>query len=164
MGSNIHFPFFDKINQFSIQQQDDISRSVLKLLVQNFTDYDAYKLGIINQHGNEIIPYDKLNTRQKRAYTKLIRLCISLKKLINKYPQERYKFKTYYIAMQRLGELRESIDIDGLDQDLIPDIVEKIVDDIIDGEEIDEDAPSVATSAVAGYDKPLIGVQRRWEK
>lgn len=153
-----NFPFYDRINTFSIQQQDDLSRSILKMLVQNFTDYEAYKLGVINQHGNELIPYDKLDTRQKRSYTKLTRLCLSLKKLINKYPQERYKFKTYYLAMQKLSELNESIDINGLDNDLLKDIAESVIDEL----NIDEDV-SVATGSVAGYDVPLGNVRRRDE-
>lgn len=150
-----NFPFYDKLDHFTLRQQEDLSNSILKLLIQNFTEYEAYKLGIINQHGNELRSYDKLRSNQeKRAYNKLIRLCISLKKLINKYPNERYKFKTYYIAMQSLKNINESIDINSIDDE---EILETIKNNII------EDAVGVTTGSVAGYDVPLQKVRRRNE-
>jgi hypothetical protein len=62
---------------------------VIHMLVTNFTDTDAYKLGIIDAKGNNLIKTSAFKTQQQRdAYDYLTRLVFNLKKLINKFGGE----------------------------------------------------------------------------
>ena len=62
-----------------------IAYRILKLLVTPFDKTDAFKLGIIDDKGNELMKMRDLNTVQERdAYTLLHRLVFRLKKIIEK--------------------------------------------------------------------------------
>ena len=102
----------------------------IKLLVTPFEKTDAYKLGIIDEDGNRIIPpkpekgpWDKrpkpLNTiAEKNAYTVLHKLVFNIKKLFAKVPGLRTKLGTYAAALFLLKDtFKESVDD--------PDVFEK---------------------------------------
>ena len=64
-----------------------ITYRILRLLTTPFEKTDAYKLGIIDEKGNELKKMGDLNTVAERdAYTLLHRLVFRLKKIINKVP------------------------------------------------------------------------------
>jgi len=64
-----------------------ITYRILKLLVTPFKKTDAFKLGIIDEKGNELKSMANLNTVEERdAYTLLHRLVFRLKKIIEKVP------------------------------------------------------------------------------
>lgn len=64
-----------------------LALKVLTLLIKPFTDYDAYKLGIIDDQGNVLRHYNTLNKADEKAATNyLYRIVINLKKLIAKLP------------------------------------------------------------------------------
>jgi len=66
-----------------------IAFKVLRMLVTNFTDTEAFKLGIIDQHGNVLRKSNQFSTDAERnAFTYLHRLVFNLKKLINRFGGE----------------------------------------------------------------------------
>ena len=101
----------------------------IKLLVTPFEKTPAYKLGIIDEKGNRILPPpiagvrqtvpDKLRTsEEKSAYTILHKLVFNIKKLFGKVPGLRTKLGTYAAALFLLKDtFKESVDD--------PDVFEK---------------------------------------
>lgn len=76
-----------------------IAWRILYLLVKPFNETDAYKLGIIDETGKNLIKSRDLETgEQKNAYTYLHRLVFNLKKLLNKLPGGESKLKNIVAA------------------------------------------------------------------
>ena len=64
-----------------------IAYRILSMLVTPFEETDAYKLGIIDKDGHNLIKPSKLTmSEQKDAYSYLTRLVFNMKKIINKLP------------------------------------------------------------------------------
>ena len=94
----------------------------IKLLTTPFEKTDAYKLGIIDEKGNRIMPPPKGGVRQtkpatlgttaeKNAYTILHKLVFNIKKLFSKVPGLRTKVGTYAAALFLLKDtFKESVD------------------------------------------------------
>ena len=94
----------------------------IKLLVTPFNKTDAYKLGIIDENGNRIMPPPVNNVRQtkpeplrttaeKNAYTILHKLVFNIKKIFSKVPGLRTKVGTYAAALFLLKDtFKESVD------------------------------------------------------
>ena len=95
----------------------------IKLLVTPFKDTDAFKLGIIDEDGNRIIPpkpkrgtWNKTpkalnSSEEKAAYTVLHKLVFNIKKLFGKVPGLRTKLGTYAAALFLLKDtFKESVD------------------------------------------------------
>jgi hypothetical protein len=94
----------------------------IKLLVTPFEKTDAYKLGIIDENGNRIMPPPKGGVRQtkpaslgtteeKNAYTILHKLVFNIKKIFAKVPGLRTKLGTYAAALFLLKDtFKESVD------------------------------------------------------
>jgi len=101
----------------------------IKLLVTPFEKTDAYKLGIIDENGNRVIPPPVAGVRQtkptplrtteeKNAYTILHKLVFNIKKIFAKVPGLRTKLGTYAAALFLLKDtFKESVDD--------PDVFEK---------------------------------------
>ena len=101
----------------------------IKLLVTPFEKTDAYKLGIIDENGNRIMPPPVGGVRQtrptplrtsdeKNAYTILHKLVFNIKKIFGKVPGLRTKLGTYAAALFLLKDtFKESVDD--------PDVFEK---------------------------------------
>ena len=101
----------------------------IKLLVTPFKDTDAFKLGIIDEKGNRVMPPPKGGVRQtkpaplrtteeKSAYTILHKLVFNIKKIFGKVPGLRTKLRTYAAALFLLKDtFKESVDD--------PDVFEK---------------------------------------
>ena len=101
----------------------------IKLLVTPFKDTDAYKLGIIDENGNRVIPPPISGIRQtkpkslgtiaeKNAYTILHKLVFNIKKIFGKVPGLRTKLGTYAAAIFLLKDtFKESVED--------PDVFEK---------------------------------------
>ena len=101
----------------------------IKLLVTPFEKTDAYKLGVIDEKGNRIMPPPKGGVRQtkpaslntteeKNSYTILHKLVFNIKKIFEKVPGLRTKLGTYAAALFLLKDtFKESVDD--------PDIFEK---------------------------------------
>ena len=94
----------------------------IKLLVTPFEKTDAYKLGIIDENGNRVMPPPVNNVRkkvpeplrttaEKNAYTILHKLVFNIKKLFAKIPGLRTKVGTYAAALFLLKDtFKESVD------------------------------------------------------
>lgn len=94
-----------------------IAYRILKLLVTPFNKTDAFKLGIIDDKGNELIKMQDLNTVQERdAYTLLHRLVYRLKKIIEKVPIANKQLVSlaaaYALIREALDEGKEPIDLE----------------------------------------------------
>ena len=94
----------------------------IKLLVTPFKDTDAFKLGIIDEDGNRVMPPPRGGVRQtkpaslnttaeKNAYTILHKLVFNIKKIFSKVPGLRTKLGTYAAALFLLKDtFKESVD------------------------------------------------------
>ena len=101
----------------------------IKLLVTPFEKTDAFKLGIIDEKGNRVMPPPINNVRQtkpkplgtieeKNAYTILHKLVFNIKKIFGKVPGLRTKLGTYAAALFLLKDtFKESVED--------PDVFEK---------------------------------------
>lgn len=86
-----------------------IAYRVLSMLVKPFVDTDAYKLGIIDKKGKNLIkPSNFTDEAQREAYTYLHRLVFNMKKIINKLPGGESKLKSLITAMFLIREYYES--------------------------------------------------------
>ena len=86
-----------------------IAYKVLKMLVTNFTDTEAFKLGIIDAKGKNLRKANTLTTtKEKDAYTFLNRLVFNMKKIINKLPGGENKTKSLVAALWLVKETYES--------------------------------------------------------
>jgi hypothetical protein len=82
-----------------------VAYRILTMLVTPFTETDAYKLGIIDEYGDNLIKSKDLTTlEQKNAYTYLHRLVFNLKKIINKLPGGDSKLKNIVAAFFLIKE------------------------------------------------------------
>lgn len=82
---------------------------IISMIAQRFDETDAYKLGIIDAEGKNLIPSSKLSTGdQKDAYTYLHRLVFNVKKLINKLPGGENKLKNVVSAYFLVKEAYEN--------------------------------------------------------
>ena len=94
----------------------------IKLLTTPFEKTDAYKLGIIDENGNRVMPPPIDGVRQtkpatlgttaeKNAYTILHKLVFNIKKIFAKVPGLRTKVGTYAAALFLLKDtFKESVD------------------------------------------------------
>ena len=106
-----------------------VTYRVIKLLVTPFERTEAFKLGIIDEDGNRVMPPPVAGVRQtkpeplrttaeKNAYTILHKLVFNIKKIFAKVPGLRTKLGTYAAALFLLKDtFKESVDD--------PDIFEK---------------------------------------
>ncbi len=140
-----------------------VAYRVLSMMVKPFVETDAYKLGIIDDQGNNLIKSNKFTTvEQKDAYTYLHRLVFNVKKLINKLPGGENLLKNmvagFYLVRESLENGR-SITNDSLNEiyrllDSGVVLVEEqiIVEDFL----LCEEAPANATGAAVSTDQPVI--------
>ena len=94
----------------------------IKLLTTPFDKTDAFKLGIIDEKGNRVMPAPVGGVRQtkpatlgttaeKNAYTILHKLIFNIKKIFSKVPGLRTKVGTYAAALFLLKDtFKESVD------------------------------------------------------
>jgi len=86
-----------------------IALKVLSMLVQNFEDTTAFKLGIIDKTGKNLKKANTLKTsEEKDAYSYLTRLVFNMKKIINKLPNGESKTKSLVAALWLVKENYES--------------------------------------------------------
>lgn len=105
-----------------------IAYRVLMMLVTPFEDSDAYKLGIIDKTGKNLIKSSELSTsEQKDAYTYLHRLVFNLKKILNKLPGGDSKLKNIVAALWLLKETYEGRHNSALLEETLTSIIESNV-------------------------------------
>lgn len=144
-----------------------IAYRVLTMLVKPFSETDAYRLGIIDNKGKNLIrPSSLSTTEEKSAYTFLHRLVFNMKKIINKLPGGESKLKSvisayflireYYEKNDRSTSMMEQKFHKLMETDAIlaeeSILVEKFIKKI---EEEGEGAPANVTGAGVSTDIPL---------
>jgi hypothetical protein len=141
-----------------------IAYRVLSMLVKPFDETDAYKLGIIDATGKNLIKFRDLKTiEQKAAYTYLHRLVFNLKKLLNKLPGGDNMTKNLIAAFFLVKESypnRATV----VDENRLLDIVKLLNSGVILAEEqlvvldfmVMEDGVANVTGAGVSTDAPVI--------
>jgi len=88
-----------------------IAYRILTKLVKPFVETDAFKLGIIDEKGKNLIkPSRFTKTVQYDAYTYLDRLVFNMKKIINRLPGGESKLKSIIAALFLIKEYHDSKD------------------------------------------------------
>jgi hypothetical protein len=77
---------------------------LIRMLVLDWKDWDAYKLDIIGEDGkrNKNVPLD--TDEKKSAYTPFIRLCANIKRLVTKIPGGGTKLGSFAAALFLIKE------------------------------------------------------------
>lgn len=146
-----------------------IAYRILYLLVTPFTETDAYRLGIINSEGKNLIKSKNfISVEQKNAYSYLHRLVFNLKKILNKLPggdaklknlvaafflvKEAYKSKKTIITEQQVNQI-----ISILDRGVVLCEEQITVEDFL----LNEENISNVTGSAVSTDQPVIKRQKR---
>lgn len=88
-----------------------IAFKILSMLVTPFKDTDAYKLGIIDENGKNLIKPSKFTKyEQKEAYSYLHRLVFNMKRILAKLPGGDNKLKSIVAALYLVKEYHETKD------------------------------------------------------
>lgn len=88
-----------------------IAYRIITMLVKPFIQTDAYKLGIIDAKGKNLIkPSSFTTSEQKESYTFLHRLVFNMKKIINRLPGGENRLKSFITAMFLIKEYYEKND------------------------------------------------------
>lgn len=149
-----------------------IAYRVLSMLVKPFAETDAYKLGIIDDKGNNLIKSrDFTKPEQKDAYNYLTRLVFNLKKLLNKLPGGESQLKNivagFFLLKEAYSQRLTTVDeqrleqiIKLLDEGVILAEEQLVVEDFL----LCEDAPANATGAAVSTDQPVIRKPKRFAR
>lgn len=145
-----------------------LAYKVLRMLVTNFVDTDAFKLGIIDAHGNTLIKTSQFKTEEQRnAFTYLHRLVFNLKKLINKFGGEN-RLKSMAAAIWLIREnynsgSRTTSQLEEKFKKLIESNIHLVEEEILVGRFLKEDgvaaiggAPANNTSGPVATQEPKI--------
>lgn len=143
-----------------------IAYRILKMLVTNFEDTEAFKLGIIDAKGKNIRKANTLQTSKERdAYTYLNRLVFNMKKIINKIPSGESRIKSLVAALWLVKEQYQSGSrstalmqekFDNI-MKLLDNRVSLVEEEIIVKKFLDEDGIANVTGAAVSTDQPKIG-------
>jgi len=162
-----------------------IAYKLLRMLVTPFVDTEAFKLGIIDAHGNILIKSSHFTTdEQRNAFTFLNRLVFNVKKMINKFGGEN-RLKSMAVALWLIREtyqsgLKTTSQLEPKFKKLIESNIHLVEEEILVGKFLKEDgvtaiggAPAnntsgpVATQEPKIYPnskkKPIFGMARRKE-
>jgi len=141
-----------------------IAYKILTMLVTNFEDTKAYKLGIIDKSGKNLKKASTLKTtEEKDAYTYLQRLVFNMKKIINKIGGEN-KLKSLVAALWLVKETYESGSRSTALMEEKFDNIMKLLDNRVSLAEeeilvkkfLADEAPANATGAAVSTDAPKI--------
>lgn len=95
--------------------------SIVKKLATPFTDWKAYKLGVIDDKGNFLIPKKDRTDEQYYSLSYLDIFVMNLKKLLQRIPGGNNKYITYGAALWLLREDRyQKMDMLTEDGDAMP--------------------------------------------
>lgn len=136
-----HSQKHDQLNEGLISYSVDLIYAfrIVKILYQDWSATQAFKLGIIDASGNKI--KKPVSLEEKSAYSPFVRLCFKIKKLVNAIPGGDTKIGSLAAAYALLKE--DELDISSLSKD--------------DLDTLFEDAPVNTTGggAVATKEEPL---------
>ena len=139
-----------------------IAYRILKMLVTNFEDTEAFKLGIIDAKGKNI---RKQTSNERDAYTYLNRLVFNMKKIINRLPGGESKMKSLVTALWLVKEHYESGNrstamlqekFDNI-MKMLDNRVSLVEEEIIVKKFLEEDGIANVTGAAVSTNEPKIG-------
>jgi hypothetical protein len=164
----------------------------IRRLVTPFNEWDAYKLGIIDERGNILKKRRELRRQEEqRAFGVFDILVLNLKKLLERLPAGQTRIASYAAALWLIREHKaftpDSLLTEDLDDDYIEESVNlffngytdynilsedvnrkyRSLDELFKEKFVDEDAPtvSVAAGAIAGLTKDdLPGLTKAQQK
>jgi hypothetical protein len=76
----------------------------VKMLVTDWKNWDAFKVGLIDEDGKRIKSVKVDNDEKKSAYTPFIRLCANIKRLLSKLPGGSSKLGSFAAALYLVKE------------------------------------------------------------
>jgi len=86
-----------------------IAIRVIKVIMTPYKDLDAFKLGIIDDSGNQIkTSYELKSTEEKNAFSPLMKVLIRIKQLFEKYNVKRAQAQPFVTMAGALKFVRES--------------------------------------------------------
>lgn len=151
-----------------------IAYRILSMLVTPFKETDAYKLGIIDEVGHNLIKASKFTSQeQKDAYNYLTRLVFNLKKILNKLPGGDAKLKNIVAAfflIKESYEKRQVVHEDNLinlinileQKDITLVSEQLIVEEFFQVFLNEEGAPANVTGAAVSTDQAVIRKPKRF--
>lgn len=80
----------------------------LKRLAMPFTNWDAYKLGVIDKDGKILIPKNKRDFKQNQSLKVFDVMILKLKRLLGKVPLGKSKIASYAAALWLIREYDET--------------------------------------------------------
>ena len=87
-----------------------ITYRILRLLTTPFDQQDAFRLGLIDKHGNRLKKENEINTTEEQeAYSLLHRMVFRLKRIIEKVPMDNKNFLSFAAAV---ALVREQVEYD----------------------------------------------------
>jgi hypothetical protein len=82
------------------------------ILTKDWTEMDAYKLGIIDRNGKFLKKsYDLKTSKERLAFSSLHRFAFNLKKLIESFPGGKSKIAKYITVWALIKEGREDLNL-----------------------------------------------------
>lgn len=82
-----------------------ITYRILRLLTTPFDQQDAFRLGLIDKHGNRLKKENEINTTEEQeAYSLLHRMVFRLKRIIEKVPMDNKNFLSFAAAVALVKE------------------------------------------------------------
>jgi hypothetical protein len=86
-----------------------LALKIVRMMVTNFTDTPAFRLGIIDANGNTLKPSNTLKSNEEKdAFTYLHRLVFNMKKIINRFPGGENHLKSMVGALWLVKEYYEN--------------------------------------------------------
>ena len=82
----------------------------IRMLVMDWKNWDAYKLGIIDENGKRQKSTKLDSDEKKSAYTPFIRLCANIKRLVSSIPGGGSKLGSFASALYLIKEKYELTD------------------------------------------------------
>lgn len=141
-----------------------IAYRILSMMVMPFNQTEAFKLGIIDDKGNNLKKTSTLRTSaEKNAYSYLHRLVFNMKKILNKLPGGDSRLRSMIAALWLIKEYHESKErTTSLMEERFNRILEKLNEGVVFVEEelavskfLSEEAP-VNNTAGASVTEPKI--------
>ena len=144
-----------------------IAFKILTMLVTPFKETDAYKLGIIDENGKNLIKPSKFTKyAQKEAYSYLHRLVFNMKRILMKLPGGDNRIKNIAAALYLIKEYHQTKDKSfDLMEDRLNSILNSnavLVEETLETEnffeqkEVEEEAPANATGAAVSTDRTVV--------
>lgn len=124
-----------------------ITYRILRMLTQPFVETDAYRLGIIDAHGNVIKRVRDLSTQDELdAYSLLHRMVFKLKRIIEKVPFENKRFLSFAAA---LALIKENVEYDD-------DILEELFYMTMEQEDVKQLAEDLEENKIVSFKEFMI--------